>query len=202
MSFRNARSSDGKAAGAAYNWIGPNADPLSSGTEKRHARRKCRPLWTRLIKPGLARCFISLDLAMRSGRRVVVLYRTDGSGKADLNPAKLMLGATSGGAVKLTVGQGPLVVAEGIETALSLASGVLRDPATIWAALSTSGMRELNLPAVPGHLIVASDGDSAGWEAAQALATRASALGWQVSLLPAPDDQDWSDVLMMKGPVA
>jgi hypothetical protein len=113
-----------------------------------------------------------------------------------------MLGATSGGAVKLTVGQGPLVVAEGIETALSLASGVLRDPATIWAALSTSGMRELNLPAVPGHLIVASDGDSAGWEAAQALATRASALGWQVSLLPAPDDQDWSDVLMMKGPVA
>lgn len=128
--------------------------------------------------------------------------RADGSGKADLNPTKLMLGAVAGGAVRLTEGPGPLVVAEGIETALSLASGLLRTPATVWAALSTSGIRGLRLPDYPGRLTIAPDGDTAGREAANALAARAHALGWQVSLLPAPDGRDWNDILTMKGEAA
>jgi hypothetical protein len=97
--------------------------------------------------------------------------------------------------VRLSQEPGPLVVAEGIETALSLASGLLREPATVWAALSTSGLRGLRLPAEPGRLAIASDGEAAGREAAAALAERAAALGWRVSLLPAPDGQDWNDVL-------
>jgi len=52
--------------------------------------------------------------------------RADGSGKAAVDPPKAMLGAVAGGAVRLTDGPGPLVVAEGIETALSLACGLLR----------------------------------------------------------------------------
>lgn len=52
--------------------------------------------------------------------------RRDGSGKADVEPTKAMLGKVMGGAVRLTDTSGPLVVAEGIETALSLASGLLR----------------------------------------------------------------------------
>jgi len=71
--------------------------------------------------------------------------RPDGTGKAAIDPDKAMLGAVAGGAVRLTQAQGPLVVAEGIETALALASGMLGRPATIWAALSTSGMRALRL---------------------------------------------------------
>ena len=71
--------------------------------------------------------------------------RPDGSGKADIDPPKAMLGTVTGGAVRLADGLGPLVVAEGIETALSLASGLLRTPATVWAALSTSGIRGLHL---------------------------------------------------------
>lgn len=59
--------------------------------------------------------------------------------------------------------------------------------ATIWATLSTSGMRSLHLPLEPGRLTVASDGDTAGREAAHALAERAYAAGWAVSLLPAPE---------------
>ena len=98
--------------------------------------------------------------------------------------------------------EGPLVVAEGIETALSLASGLLGKPATIWAALSTSGMRGLILPPLPGRLTVAADGDQPGCEAAMALASRAEALGWRVSLLPAPDGRDWNDVLALKGGAA
>ncbi|MCM2560921.1 toprim domain-containing protein [Lutimaribacter sp. EGI FJ00015] len=127
--------------------------------------------------------------------------RADGSGKADIDPGKLMLGAVAGGAVWLTEGPGPLVVAEGIETGLSLASGLLRTPATVWAALSTSGIRGLRLPAQPGRLTIAPDGDKAGREAANALAARAHALGWQVSLLPAPDGRDWNDI-QMKGETA
>ena len=43
--------------------------------------------------------------------------------------------------------------------------------------------------------MVANDGDRAGREAAHALAQRADALGWRVSLMPAPEGQDWNDVL-------
>jgi hypothetical protein len=125
--------------------------------------------------------------------------RDDGSGKADVTPPKAMLGAVQGGAVRLSDGAGPLVVAEGIETALSLSSGLLRTPATLWAALSTSGLRGLRLPHVLGRLTIAPDGDAAGRAAAQALATRAHGMGCQVSLLPAPDGRDWNDILTGKG---
>jgi len=138
-------------------------------------------------------------IAAVQGSGAAAVHRTylrpDGSGKAAIAPDKAMLGAVAGGAVRLTQGQGPLVVAEGVETALSLASGLLRYPATIWAALSTSGIRGLHLPPQPGRLTIAPDGDTAGREAANALAERAHALGWQVSLLPAPDGRDWNDIV-------
>ncbi|MGP6089855.1 DUF7146 domain-containing protein [Antarctobacter jejuensis] len=121
--------------------------------------------------------------------------RPDGLAKAALDPKKAMLGAVAGGAVRIADAKGPLVVAEGIETALSLACGLLRGPATIWAALSTSGMRGLRLPPETGRLNIASDGDDAGQAAAFALAERAHAHGWSVSLLPAPQGRDWNDVI-------
>lgn len=124
--------------------------------------------------------------------------RPDGSGKADVEPAKAMLGATAGGSVRLSEGPGRLVVAEGIETALSLASGLPCGPATVWAALSTSGMRTLRLPEEPGRLTIAPDGDPAGREAARVLAVRAKAAGWKVGLLPAPDGKDWNDVQRLR----
>lgn len=127
--------------------------------------------------------------------------RSEGCGKAKVEPSKAMLGTVAGGAVWLTeefpAADAPLVVAEGIETALSLGSGLLHSRAVIWAALSTSGMAGLRLPARPGRLTIAADGDKPGQEAAHALASRAHALGWQVSLLPAPEGRDWNDVLML-----
>lgn len=127
---------------------------------------------------------------------------TDGAGKAVVEPAKAMLGAVQGGAVRLADGPDRVVVAEGIETAMSLASGLLRTPATVLAALSTSGIRGLRLPSMPGRLTIAPDGDTAGREAAHALATRAHGLGWQVSLLPAPEGRDWNDILQGKAVAA
>lgn len=123
---------------------------------------------------------------------------SDGSAKADVTPAKVMLGPVSGGAVRLSKGSGPLVVTEGIETGLSLLSGILDQPGQVWAALSAGGMARLALPDKPGHLIVAPDGDPVGREAADTLATRAHTLGWRVSLLPAPDGFDWNDVITGK----
>lgn len=129
--------------------------------------------------------------------------RAEGTGKAEVEPPKAMLGAALGGAVRVADGQGPLVVAEGIETALSLSSGLLRGPATVWAALSAPGMAGLRLPGgIPHRLTIAPDGDTAGRDAARKLADRASALGWTVSLLPAPDGRDWNDILMLKGAAA
>lgn len=142
-------------------------------------------------------------LALVEGGADFAVHRTylasDGSGKADVTPDKAMLGSVKGGAVRLTEAQGPLVVAEGIETALSLACGLMRGPATIWAALSTSGIRGVSLPANPHRLTIATDGDAPGRDAGNALAERATALGWTVSLLPAPDGRDWNDILCMKG---
>lgn len=125
--------------------------------------------------------------------------RQDGQGKATIEPAKAMLGACKGGAVALASAQrGPLVVCEGIETGLSLASGLVASSATIWAALSTSGMKGLTLPRMPSHLIVATDGDVPGRDAGNALAQRAFALGWRVELLHAPSGTDWNDILKQR----
>jgi hypothetical protein len=137
-------------------------------------------------------------IALVEGGTDVAVHRTwlaEPGRKAALDPAKAMLGPCGGGAVRLSGGPGPLVVAEGIETALSLLSGLLSGPAAVWAALSTSGMKALALPPYAGRLVIAPDGDQPGRLAAQALARRASALGWEVSLLPAPEGRDWNDVI-------
>ncbi len=128
--------------------------------------------------------------------------RADGSGKADIEPDKLMLGATAGGAVRLADGPSRLVVGEGIESTLSLACGLLGEPATLWAALSTSGMRGLRLPPEPGRLTIACDGDKPGREAAHALAERAHGSGWQVGILDPGTGADFNDILTGKAVAA
>lgn len=138
-------------------------------------------------------------VALVEGAPRLAVHRTylrpDGRGKAEAEPSKAMLGAVAGGAVRLTAGGDKLVVCEGIETGLSLASGLLRGPASIWAALSTSGMKALTLPDIAGRLTVATDGDDAGEQAGRALGVKATKAGWKVGLFPAPDGRDWNDVL-------
>ena len=119
-------------------------------------------------------------------------------GKAKLTPNKAMLGQTSGGAVRLAYGPDYLVIAEGIETALSLASGMLDGNASVWAGLSASGMKAVRLPDRPGRLVIAADGDPVGREAAQVLGERATVSGWKVDILCAPDGHDYNDQLLGK----
>ncbi|MEY8143094.1 toprim domain-containing protein [Falsihalocynthiibacter sp. CO-5D18] len=110
--------------------------------------------------------------------------------------AKMMLGPCSGGAVGLSNGDGPLIVCEGIETGLSLLQIFGDRSPTVWAALSTSGIKGLELPMLAHRLIIGGDGDEAGKRAATSLAWRATALGWSVSLMLAPRGKDWNDVLV------
>ena len=114
---------------------------------------------------------------------------------------KMMLGPCAGGAVVLREARGPLVVCEGIETGLSLCSGIMGREARVWAALSAPGMKALRLPPTSSEagslpeLIVATDGDDAGRNAGEALAKTAHAGGWAVSTLHAPSGKDWNDIL-------
>jgi hypothetical protein len=125
---------------------------------------------------------------------------TDGLGKAGLEGGdKLMLGGTRGGAVRLSGRFARLVVAEGIETALSLSCGLIDGPATVWAALSTSGMRGLQLPDQAAQLVIAPDGDEPGSVAAYALAQRAHDMGWKVSTLHPGTGRDFNDILQERG---
>jgi putative DNA primase/helicase len=67
----------------------------------------------------------------------------DGHGKAPVDPPKMMLGPCRGGVVRLGGPGDVLMVGEGIETCLA-AMQTTGKPA--WAALSTSGLRSLDLP--------------------------------------------------------
>lgn len=108
-------------------------------------------------------------------------------------PRKAMLGPVRGGAVRLGSMTKPLVIAEGIETALScsVATGL-----SAWAALSTSGLRRLALPESATDVVVVADGDKPGEEAATDAATRWVREGRNVRLARMPHGLDANDVLL------
>lgn len=126
--------------------------------------------------------------------------RPDGSDKAALpkHQQKMMLGRAAGGHVALASGSGSLVIAEGVETALSMPLLLGDRSLTVWAALTAANMGSVALPDAPDHLVIAMDGDAAGRDAGSALATRARELGWSVECMTAPDGQDWNDVLVSR----
>ena len=139
-------------------------------------------------------------IALVTGGDSFAIHRTflraDGSGKAGLPDGdKMMLGRVCGGAVKLSDGPGRIVVCEGIESGLSLLSGLLDGPMIVGAALSTSGLRSLRLSETPGQIAIAADGDPQGREAAKHLAKRAHGLGWRVSILDPGNGCDFNDIL-------
>ncbi|MEM1380881.1 MAG: toprim domain-containing protein [Pseudomonadota bacterium] len=116
--------------------------------------------------------------------------------KPRLEPSKAMLGPCTGGAVRLSEGPGPLIVGEGLWTCLSLRDAL---QGSVWAALSTSGLKQLILPREPGDLIIGADHDAngAGEKAAEELAARASRAGWFAKIImPEALGTDWNDVAM------
>src|SRR6516164_3086064 len=121
----------------------------------------------------------------------------DGSSKAPVDPQKMMLGPCRGGAVRLADPSDLLMVGEGIETCLA-AMQATGNPA--WAALSTSGMRSLDLPTAVRDVIVLADGDDAGEAAAWDCAWRWKREGRHVRIARPPRGMDFNDILMGRAP--
>ena len=121
----------------------------------------------------------------------------DGNGKAPVEPQKMMLGPCRGGAVRLADPCDMLMVGEGIETGLTAmqATGY-----PTWAALSTSGLRCLELPREVRDVIVLADGDEAGEGAARDCALRWKRQGRRVRIARPPRGADFNDVLMGRAP--
>jgi hypothetical protein len=121
----------------------------------------------------------------------------DGNGKAPVEPARMMLGPCRGGVVRLGEAGDVLMLGEGIETCLSAmeATGL-----TAWAALSTSGLRTLDLPRDVGDLVVLADGDDPGETAARDCALRWRRQGRRVRIARPPMGMDFNDMLRCRCP--
>jgi putative DNA primase/helicase len=129
----------------------------------------------------------------------VAIHRTylarDGSGKAPIEPQKMMLGPCRGGAVRLSEPGDTLMVGEGIETCLAAMQATGH---AAWAALSTSGLRTLDLPQKVRDIIVLADGDEAGEAASQNCALRWKREGRRVRIARPPTGMDFNDLMMRR----
>jgi putative DNA primase/helicase len=149
---------------------------------------------------GIWPAMVALVTQGESGAPIAI-HRTflarDGAGKAPVEPKKMMLGPCRGGAVRLTEHGDLLMIGEGIETCLA-AMQATGNPT--WAALSTSGLRSLNLPRDARDVIVLADGDDPGEAAAQDCARRWSRKGRRVRIARPPQGMDFNDLLKVRMP--
>ena len=149
-----------------------------------------------------------LGIIRNVGGDVIGLHRTylerDGERyvKAPVEHNKMILGSCAGGAVRLANETGgPFGVCEGVET--GLAAMQMRAGLTVWAALSTSGLRGLELPAsVVGVNILAdfdepsSDGKRPGTMAAETLVAKLRQAGKRAQIVYPPNGaKDFNDAL-------
>lgn len=124
----------------------------------------------------------------------LTFLRPDGTGKADVTPARLYQGPKAGGCVKLTpdddVEQG-LAIAEGIESALSaIMAGY---PA--WACLDAGNLGAF--PVLPGieALTIVADNDDAGTSAAGKTRARYEQAGVEVRVVLTEPGTDLNDYI-------
>ena len=186
--------------------------------------RTCRPAEATLVETYLAARGITLPLpdALRFHSRLrhragggwpamvalvtngvdgtpLAIHRTylarDGADKAPIDEPKMMLGPCRSGVVRLATPGDVLMVGEGIETCLA-AMQATGNPA--WAALSTSGLRSLELPTSIRDVIVLADGDAAGEAAAREAAWRWKRQGRRVRIARPPRGMDFNDMLLAR----
>jgi len=106
----------------------------------------------------------------RVGLHITYLDPKTGYRRLD-DPTRKIIGSMRGGAIRLHIAQDTLLVAEGIETALS-AGRRFRAPA--WSLLSAVNMAKWEPPTGVRKLLIAGDSNQAGQDAAFELARRAA----------------------------
>jgi hypothetical protein len=123
--------------------------------------------------------------------------RPDGSGKADVrkDDQRRTRGVIGGGAIRLHDVERDLVIAEGIETALS-ATVIFNMPA--WSAVFAGGLKTVELPPAIRRVVVAADHDINGTGQRNAVAAhdRWTAEGRTVRIVTPPNaGDDFNEVL-------
>ena len=187
----------------------------SKGIAGSFAETYLRSRWITLLPPASLRfcpglkhpsggnwpALVALVVNGKSGSPIAI-HRTflarDGQGKAPVDPPKMMLGPCRGGVVRLGKHGGVLMVGEGIETCLAAMQATGN---AAWAALSTSGLRSLDLPRDVRDVIVLADGDAPGEAAAQDCARRWQREGRSVRIARPPSGTDFNDLLKARNPV-
>jgi putative DNA primase/helicase len=148
--------------------------------------------------------YIAMIAKAVKGNRAVgvhLTYLADGA-KADVTKQKVMYavedGALNGAAVRLYDAGETLIIAEGIETALSAAE-IFNLPA--WAAMTAGLLERVIVPKFVKRVIVCGDNDSnfVGQAAAYALAKRMVDEGRTASV-EIPQAGDWNDYWQEAGP--
>lgn len=109
------------------------------------------------------------------------------------------MGHLLGNAVRLSPCDTILVLGEGLETMLSIREAAPSLP--VWAALSSSHLGAVTLPAGLQRLYIARDRDPAGARAAERLSARATEVGVRVIVL-VPQLGDFNDDLLADGVAA
>jgi hypothetical protein len=104
----------------------------------------------------------------------------------------MMLGPCKGAAVRFSGPAQVVMIGEGIESCLSAMQAKCLPT---WAALSTSGLRALDLPDVVRDVIVLADGDEPGEAAARHRAWLWKCEGRGVRIARPPQGKDFNDVL-------
>lgn len=120
----------------------------------------------------------------------VTLLTAHGAAKAALATPRRTIGKLMGHYVRIDAPGDVLVVAEGLETALSARRALYSGA---WACLSAENLAQFEPPPVIDKLIIAADHDEAGFAAAARLKERIEASIACEIVLPPDDHPDWND---------
>jgi putative DNA primase/helicase len=132
---------------------------------------------------------------------ILRIYLTeDGADKASVADPKMMLGPVGGGAMVLDQPAEHLIIAEGLETALSVRE-IVNGLTPVWAAGSAPNLANIKLPPLPlaSEIKIACDHDAndVGLKAALKLARRVRQEGRTVTIIrPQQPHNDFNDVLL------
>lgn len=205
------RREEARCDAAAHLWLGCVA-PHGTATERYLATRGCtlpntpylrhhdylfHPESKRHLRAMVAGVTTYPSRVVRGVHRTFL--RADGSGKANVNPDKMMLGSIKGGAVRLAPPGARMGIAEGIETALACqqATGI-----PTWAALSSGNLAQVALPpiSITTDVVIFADRDDPGRAAAATAAARLLCQGRRVRIAEPPDGiADFNDLLFFDG---
>jgi putative DNA primase/helicase len=139
-------------------------------------------------RPALIAALVNQDGAIEGIQ--VTLLSAHGAAKAALATPRRTIGRLMGHYVRIDAPSHTLIVAEGLETALSARRAL---GAGAWAFLSAENLAQLEPPPGVDKLIIAADHDDAGLHAAERLKARAqSTIACEIALPPA-GHLDWND---------